>query len=491
MSSKEKTKIYKPVCITTIILATIILLTSILSNQSMSIKIASVRELQRYAEATEIQGRVIVRCLDTQGKILKEDEILTGKAGTEYNVTRPEVSAYGAYGLDPINKVGNFDENDTLVKFVYAKKSDNVNINNEDNVITVQILNEQQQELPEIKMNIINKNEEGTVITGSKFSIKDADGNVIRNATSYAEKFIIGSLQLASEGTDKFSITQTSAPEGYETLIDEIELLVVKTLNQETGKYEVSVDITKVSGVQADIIDGEIVVTITNTAEEIEEPDEPTVPDVPDQPDEPVVPEEPEEPIIPEQPVKIFDLKIEKDVKEVKVSNSKETNTYTKKNANDIIKIDIAKSKISETKIEVTYILKVTNVGEVEGFVTELTDMIPAGMTIISDENWTADGNTAKTTVLKDSLLQPGESKTVEIKLQWNTAESNIGIKNNMAKISSYSNVDNIEDKDETNNIDNDNILITVKTGETVNYAIQVVMIITIIACVALLIKKK
>ena len=56
----------------------------------------------------------------------------------------------------------------------------------------------------------------------------------------------------------------------------------------------------------------------------------------------------------PETGEKIFDLTIDKNIKTVKVKNSAEDKTITKNNKDELVKVDLPKSKLTETELTVT-----------------------------------------------------------------------------------------------------------------------------------------
>lgn len=198
----------------------IALICSIYKNKD-SIKIGySNSEKIELLDSNSVQqkGKVIVKYQDNQGKKLQDDLVLSGNLGDVYETQRPEISSYKAYGNDPINKIGNYDLNDIEVVYVYEKENDDVNIINEDNVITVQVIKGQYDKNEEIKWKIITKSVNEDIIKGANYKITDSNSNVIRNATSYGNELIVGSLTINKEGTDMYSIEQVSAPDGYEKL---------------------------------------------------------------------------------------------------------------------------------------------------------------------------------------------------------------------------------------------------------------------------------
>ena len=290
------------------------------------------------------QGKVVIKYQDTQGNKLAEDAVLVGNVGDVYETQRKDIASYVQYGNDPINKIGNFDSNDTEVIYVYERENNGVNVLNQDNVITVQVVKGQNNKYDEIGFSIVTKSTTGDIIKGAKYMVTDKNSSVIKNSTSYGDKLIIGKLTISEEGTDSYSIKQLSAPSGYNGISDTIKLDVNKKLNTQTNKYEVTISAQDYKNVEISMENGEIIVVVLN-----EKNSKPVDPVNPKEPEDPEEPEKPEEPV----KEKKFDLQIEKYIKEVKIITDDEVITKTKdRNDKEIMKIDIPKNKIEKTKLQ-------------------------------------------------------------------------------------------------------------------------------------------
>lgn len=272
----KKIYLYKPkYLISAVILIMIIaLICSIYKNKdSIKIGYSGLEEIELLdSNSVQQKGKVIVKYQDNQGKKIQDDLVLSGNLGDVYETTRPEISSYKAYGNDPINKIGNYDSNDIEVVYVYEKENDDVNIINEDNVITVQVIKGQYDKNDEIKWKIITKSANGDIIKGANYSITDSNSSVIRNAISYGNELIVGSLTINKDGTDMYSIEEISAPEGYEKLEKIINFSIVKTFNSTKNKYEVELKFDKMDNVEIKQENGDIIVVITNGTKNTSEP---------------------------------------------------------------------------------------------------------------------------------------------------------------------------------------------------------------------------
>lgn len=467
-------KTYKHIITALSLLLLIFIIINIGDRQQVKIGEISIKEYKSLVGNEEqiMQGQVIVKHVDTQGNSLKEDTILTGNVGEIYTTTREEISAYKAYGKDPINKIGNFDEKQVTVTYVYTRKTDNVNINNEDNVVTVQILNDQQTTIPEIKMSIVTENENGEKITGGKYIIKDANNLIIREATSYAEKLLVGSIQLTEEGTEKYYIVENQNPEGYEVLEGIIEVELNKILNS-TNKYDIIANILQPNeNVSVTVENDEIVIKINYEKQQAEEPEIDPQPQPQPQPQ-------------PKPEPKPFDLQITNSIIEIEVAKEESKEKYTKKSEQDIIKVDLPKSEIENIEIEATYKIVITNIGELAGYAKEITNVIPQGMELVEYNNWVKEGNMAKNIELEETLLNPGESAILFMKLRWNPSETNIGVKINKSIISNSISEQDTKDCNSANDEAIESFVISIRTGySNYIYVVEIILVVLIIATI-------
>ena len=131
----------------------------------------------------------------------------------------------------------------------------------------------------------------------------------------------------------------------------------------------------------------------------------------------------------------------------------------------------------------------------------EIKDRIPAGLEFYSEDNpgWTIlqDG-IVTTDLLANTLLKPGESATVEIKLRWKKDQNNLGLKVNTAEISKDENEYGTPDIDSTpdNNVDGEDdqdtapVILSIITGSAPTYIVLTITVMTILATGFYTIKK-
>ena len=205
--------------------------------------------------------------------------------------------------------------------------------------------------------------------------------------------------------------------------------------------------------------------------------------------------------------VKYFDLALKKWVTQAIVTqNGKTTITETghtgEENPEPVVKVDLKKSDLKKVTVKFKYKIKVTNEGELEGYVKEIKDYIPDGLKFVADDNplWKQiSEKEVVTEQTKDILLKPGESTTVEIILTWENSDKNLGLKVNWAEISKdYNDYGDTPDIDSTpdnnkpgeDDIDNAPVILGVKTGEAEIYVTLTTIILITMAGGIVLIKK-
>ena len=186
---------------------------------------------------------------------------------------------------------------------------------------------------------------------------------------------------------------------------------------------------------------------------------------------------------------KIFDLALRKWVTQAIVTENGQTYvTDTGHKAEDepeeIVKVDLKKSKLNDVVVKFNYSIRVTNEGEIAGYAKEVSDYIPNGLKFVAEDNpdWTEKDGKIVTRALENTLLQPGESAEVKVLLTWVNSANNMGVMTNTAEISEDYNDYGIPDRDSTPNnkvpgeddIDDAPVMLTVKTGSDVIIYISV-----------------
>ena len=205
--------------------------------------------------------------------------------------------------------------------------------------------------------------------------------------------------------------------------------------------------------------------------------------------------------------VQYFDLALRKWVTQAIVTeNGKTVVTQTGHKAEDdpeeVVKVDLKKSKINNVVVKFRYSIRITNEGEIAGEATEIRDDIPQGLKFVAEDNpdWREENGQIVTNKLEHTTLQPGESAEVEILLTWINSANNMGVMTNVAEINKDHNDYGAPDIDSTpgnnvpgeDDIDDAPVMLTVKTGsEYILYASIALSAIAVIAVGGKVIKKK
>jgi len=342
--------------------------------------------------------------------------------------------------------------------------------------------------LPEHKTNIDNK-----------WKMYDKDGNETQDTT-----------KAVSIRTDAKSKENSKERKGDESnAYNKPDTNLIKAYNPDTMKD--GPDYVEVKAafkvIKESVTDGNNV--IINTAEITKETDEngDEVKDDDSTPDN----DNPDEDDIDKEylQLKYFDLSLLKYVSKVIVTEdgvTKETETGYDgtENPEPVVKVELNKNKLAQTQVKYVYTIKVTNEGQIEGYAKEITDRIPAGLSFHAEDNkatgWVIKETGVITTDhLKDTLLKPGESATVQVVLRWENSESNLGQKVNVAEISLDKNEYDIPDIDSTpgNNKDGEDdqdsaiIVLSIQTGKATTYIVLIITIMSILASGFYLIYKK
>lgn len=195
-----------------------------------------------------------------------------------------------------------------------------------------------------------------------------------------------------------------------------------------------------------------------------------------------------------------FDLRLDKTVKVITTNNGKDVaeHTYNSKNA----KIDFETKYITQSSMVVEYSITITNEGGVAGYAKKIADYIPTELKFNSELNkdWYEGANgTVYNSSLANTVVNPGESKTVTLILTKNMNNDDFGVFSNSAEIYEASNNNGLLDIDSTpgNKASNEddysiaNVIVGVKTGQAVIYVTLTMAVLIIIATGVYVIRKK
>lgn len=197
-----------------------------------------------------------------------------------------------------------------------------------------------------------------------------------------------------------------------------------------------------------------------------------------------------------------FDLKIDKVISNIVVSDNDGTDVYDYKDAK-LAKLDLNSKRAIGSTILVEYKIRVTNEGGVSGYAKKIVDYMPSGMKFNSELNkdWYAsdNGTNLYNSSLANEIINPGETKEITLLLSKNITESNMGIINNIAEIAESYNDLGLSDIDSTpankvqneDDLSNADVIVGIKTGEVYLYITLTLVVISMLGVGIYLINKK
>ena len=172
-----------------------------------------------------------------------------------------------------------------------------------------------------------------------------------------------------------------------------------------------------------------------------------------------------------------YDMELDKYISRIVVQNKKGTKTY-EYNDSTFAKVEIAPKEIEGTLVILEYTIKVKNTGEIPGYINNIVDYLPSGLTFSSElnANWYLSGKYLYTKSLENEKINPGEEREVKLILTKTMTENNTGLINNRAEIyetyNEYGNVDidsvpnnQVNSEDDFGSVD---VIIGIKTGGTI-----------------------
>ena len=406
-------------------------------------------------------------------------KFITGVNDEEITDRVPQVdtSAYGTIGED----------GQEITDFTYNHTKDPVRVCQNDTVIyTIRIYNEGTQSgyAEEIKDDV----PEGLVFLPEheinmqyRWVMYDANGNETENAEEavYIRSDYLSKVNEATPGENLLQAFDRETMEGP----DYRDVQVAFRVSEPNTSDRIIINRAEISD-DADE-EGEDVTDIDSTPDEWNEGED-------DQDIEKIY-------------VQYFDLALRKWVSQViviedGVEKVKDTGHYAEQDPEPVVKVDLNQDRIDNTIIKFRYQIRITNEGEIPGYATEISDYIPEGLEFNQADNplWREVDGKIVTDQLKDTLLNPGESATVEVVLTWINDEENMGVMINTAEISEDYNESDTPDIDSTPNnkqegeddIDDAPVALTMVTGRAPLYIGITAGTMAIIAGGVFLIKK-
>lgn len=198
--------------------------------------------------------------------------------------------------------------------------------------------------------------------------------------------------------------------------------------------------------------------------------------------------------------LKDFAFRLDKYVSRILIQNSAGTVVKEYTNAS-VAKAELDSKKVNGTTVIIEYELKVTNIGEIDGYVRKIVDYAPNDLKFSSELNkdWYQVGNDLYNASLANEKIKAGESKTVRLTLTKAMTENNTGLINNTAEIAESYNELGIADSKSTggNKVQGENdyssadTILSIKTGAEVYASVIAIGIILLGITTIVIIRKK
>lgn len=195
-----------------------------------------------------------------------------------------------------------------------------------------------------------------------------------------------------------------------------------------------------------------------------------------------------------------FDLRLNKYISTITVQGNGTTKKYGYNNT-DFAKIEIDRKTINNSTVTIEYKISVTNEGEVAGYANKVVDYLSSDLNFNAqlNEDWVLENGQLVNGSLAEEIINPGETKTLDLVLTKALNEENLGTVTNTAEIMEDSNDNLIEDIDSTPGNKNTNeddistvsVIVSVGTGRTILYICLITTIIAILGIGIYLIKDK
>ena len=198
--------------------------------------------------------------------------------------------------------------------------------------------------------------------------------------------------------------------------------------------------------------------------------------------------------------LKNFNFRLDKYISKILIQDSVGT-TIKEYDDATVAKAELDGKKINGTTVIIEYKIKVTNIGEIDGYVKKIADYMPKDLKFSSELNkdWYQTGSNLYNISLTNEKIAVGESREVKLTLTKEMTENNTGLINNTAEIVESYNELGIADSGSTpgNKVKGESdygsadAILSLKTGGEVYIAIAVIVIAVLGVTAFIIIRKK
>ncbi len=155
-----------------------------------------------------------------------------------------------------------------------------------------------------------------------------------------------------------------------------------------------------------------------------------------------------------------FNFSVTKKIAQVSMDGKEESISKDGK----IIKLEVIARKVLTSKVEVKYLITVTNTGKIAG-TSNVREVLPEGFQA-SNNNPNYWKKQDDGTLLTNVELEPGQSKELEVVTLWKNGNDNFGTMKNRVQLEEIKNSADYVDSNKDDNEDYADVIMSIKTGE-------------------------
>lgn len=170
----------------------------------------------------------------------------------------------------------------------------------------------------------------------------------------------------------------------------------------------------------------------------------------------------------------IFDLSLQKRVRKVITQSTRGTKVQEYNDAS-LAKVELHSKEIQGANVLIEYVIKITNEGEISGFVNDVIDYLPKELSFNSEINkdWYVTNGKLHNQSLTSEIIKPGETKELTLTLTKTMSSDTTGTIHNTAEIGTSTNDLGRTDYDSTpgnkqeneDDISSADVIVSISTG--------------------------
>ena len=195
-----------------------------------------------------------------------------------------------------------------------------------------------------------------------------------------------------------------------------------------------------------------------------------------------------------------FDLQLEKFVNRVVIQDSSGS-TVREYGDETLARAELDAKRVNGATVVIEYKIRVSNVGEVDGYVRSIVDYMPSDLKFNSELNkdWYQTSDGLYNSSLANDKIAPGETREVTLTLTKDMTENNVGLINNTAEIEEDYNELGLQDSNSTpgNRVNGENdygsadLILGIRTGGGIYVGITIAIVAVLGVIAFIIIRRK